>query len=525
MSPNTSDADPFDHEISANLVGVLAEILSNVTDGREVIRELLSNACAREVGAAHIVVSVYESDLGLAIAVQDDGVGMDYTGDRNRPGRLDRFLDIAYAAQAGLSSDEFSYKGLGAKLLHNSRKAVIETSTGQLPAYRVEIRDPKTAIEVEKRVAKPSILSIKEKREHGTKIEVLGYGGWNQIPEDFESEELEHYLRYFTAVGFTRSRQLPRIDLRVKGKTREVTTGFPYIKPPEKGSKRSFVLAEPLRLSREGVTIEVRGGATVDTGANDLVEGTGGTMVAWRGIPYFWLDGRHFEKVLGVQADFLRFVVDSDDLHLNTSRTELDYGHRSTDTFLDLVNEAATQIKAMAGFKEFDTVWHLDSDEKAAKMMDKAKENLKKSPMVLLDGRPIHAEPRNETDTAAILWKLDGAGALPFHTFRTLRYAGSPKGIDLLVDFQESAESERFNPVYCELEFRFSSFYVHKHNLAQTRMCICWEYDRPGFADAQVQSVEGKPWKILLTVGEHPLTVYRLSRFPRISVGKPESGT
>jgi hypothetical protein len=520
MSSGLSETDSFDHEISANLVGVLAEIISNVTDGREVIRELLSNACAREVGATQITVSVYESDFGLAIAVEDNGVGMDYTGDRDRPGRLDRFLDIAYSAQAGLTADEFSYKGLGAKLLHNSRRAVIETSTGGGQAYRVEIRDPKKAIEQERKVRKPSILSIKEKRERGTKIEVLGYGGWSQLPEDFEGDELEHYLRYFTAVGFTRPRQLPNITLRVKGKSRVVPTGFPFIKPPEKGSKRTFVLSEPLRLSREGVTVEVRGGGTVDTGANDLVEGTGGTMVAWRGIPYFWLDGRHFEKVLGVQAEFLRFVVDSDDIQLNTSRTELDYGHRSTDTFLDLVNEAAGQIKAMPSFKEFDTVWHQDSDEKAAKMMDKAKENLRKSQMVLLDGRPIHAEPKNETDTAAILWKLEGADKVPFHIFRTLRYAGSPKGIDLLIDFQESPESERFNPVYCEVEFRFSSFYKHKHNLAQTRMCICWEYDRPGFSDAQIQSVEGKPWKILLTVGEHQLTVYRLSRFPHISVGK-----
>ncbi len=456
MPPNTSDTDSFDHEISANLVGVLAEILSNVTDGREVIRELLSNAFAREVGATDIVISVYESDLGLAIAVQDNGIGMDYTGQRDRPGRLDRFLDIAYSAQAGFSADEFSYKGLGAKLLHNSRKAVIETSTGLAPYYRVEIHDPKSAIEIEKKVRKPSILRINEKRERGTRIEVLGYGGWNQVPEDFEGDELDHYLRYFTAAGFTRPREIPKIHLRVKGNMREVATGFPYIKPPAKGSKRSFVLGEPLRLSREGVSIEVRGGATVDTGDNDLVEGTGGTMVAWRGIPYFWLDGRHFEKVLGTQAEFLRFVVDSDDIQLNTSRTELDYGHRSTDTFLDLVNEAAAQIKVMPGFKDFDTVWHQDSDEKAAKMMGKAKEDLRKSQMVFLDDTLIHAEPKNEMDTAAILWKLEGAGALPFQFFRTLRYAGSPKGIDLLIDIQESPESERFNPVYCEVEFRFS---------------------------------------------------------------------
>lgn len=515
-----TDVDAFDHDISANLVGVLAEILSNVTDGREIVRELISNACAREVGAGHITISVYESDLGLSIAVEDDGIGMDYTRDRDNPGRLDRFLDIAYGAQAGLTADEFSYKGLGAKLLHNSRFATILTSTGKSPWYRVEIHEPKAAIEDEHKVRRPHIEKVPEVRPHGTKIEVRGYGGWNEIPEDFEMDELEDYLRYFSAVGFTRPRELPKITLRVKGKTKEVPTGFPFIKPPPPGSKRTFVLAEPLRLADRGVSIEVRGGATVDTGINDLVESTGGAMVAWRGIPYFWLDGRRFEKVLGVQADFLRFVVDSDDIRLNTSRSDLDYGHRSTDAFLELVNEAARRIKATPGFKEYDTAWHQDSDEKAAKLMDRAKDELRKAQMVLLDGRAIHAEPKNETDTAAILWKLEGASALPFRTFQTLRYAGSPKGIDLLIDFQETPDSQRFNPVYCEVEYKFSSFYKHKHSLAQTSLCICWDYDRPGFSDAEVHEVEGKPWKFLLTVGEHQLTVYRLSRFPRITVGK-----
>ena len=242
-------------------------------------------------------------------------------------------------------------------------------------------------------------------------------------------------------------------------------------------------------------------------------------MVAWRGIPYFWIDGRSFQKILGIPGDFVRFVIDSDNIRLNTARSDLDYGDRSTDIFLDLVNRAAHQISEMPEFKAFYAAWNQDSAEKLAKYMEKAKAELKRARMVLLDGVPIHAEPRNETDVAAILWKLEGARALPFHEFRTLRYAGASKGIDLLVTIRETPEAERFETVFAEVENRFLSFYKHGHNLAQTRIVFCWEYDRAGFPDADVRlAAEGKQWKILVRVGEHQLTVYRISRFPRLSL-------
>ena len=518
MAEGTIKTKEFEHEISANMVGVLAEILSNITDEREIIRELLSNACAKEVNAKNVTLSVYESQLGLSISVEDDGVGMNYTGSKQNPGRLDRFLDIAYSAQAGLQADEFSYKGLGAKLLHNSRKVTVETSTGVSPSYTLEIDDPKEAIEVEKVVRRPRILEIPQTRPHGTKVHVLGYGGHSEITEEFQHDELKEYLRYFTVVGFTRPRELPKITLRVKGNQEVLEPGFPFIKPPQDDSNRTFILSPPLKLSEGGVSIEVKGGATVDTGDNDLVERTGGCMVAWRGIPYFWLDGRRFEKILGVSGDFVRFVIDSDNIRLNTSRSDLDYGDRSTDSFLELVNRAAHKIQEAPQFKAFLGAWHQDSAQKLAKFMERAKEDLRKARMVLLDGVPLHAEPRNETDAAAILWKLEGAGKLPFDHFQTLRYAGSPKGIDLLVSIKETKEAEKFEPVYCEVENRFSSFSKHGHNLAQTRICFCWEYDRIGFPDAEIHQAEGKPWKLLLTVGEHQLTVYRMIRFPGISI-------
>ena len=55
---------------------------------------------------------------------------MNYTKDEKHPGRLDRFLNIAQGKQAGFSSDEFGAKGLGAKLLYNSKEVIIQTWDG-----------------------------------------------------------------------------------------------------------------------------------------------------------------------------------------------------------------------------------------------------------------------------------------------------------------------------------------------------------------------------------------------------------
>src|SRR2546428_1226377 len=123
--PTTVDVSK--HKLVVDPVGVIAEIISNITDERDVLRELLSNAAATEVKAEHITVSVYESDKGLSFTVQDDGVGMSYTKNEEKPGRLDKFLNVAQGKQGGFESDEFGAKGFGTKLLYNSKEVEVET--------------------------------------------------------------------------------------------------------------------------------------------------------------------------------------------------------------------------------------------------------------------------------------------------------------------------------------------------------------------------------------------------------------
>ena len=514
MGLDAIDTDSFDHNISANLVGILSEIISNISDPREVIRELLSNACAKEVGANNVEVSVFESRYGLSISVRDDGLGMEYTGNNDAPGRLDRFLNVAYSEQSGFSADEFSYKGLGAKLLHNSAEVTIETATGGPISYRVEIKEPLRSIMEKHTVSKPKIYRLNESRPRGTTITI---DGWSmRAIANFEIEKLKEYLQYYTVVGYTRNRGMPNITLNVKGKKESVETGFPYIKTPKDHNFRTFIVDPPKTFADNGVEITVNGGATVDTGDNGLVEDTGGVWVAWRGIPYFQLDGRYFLRNLGIPNDFSRFVIDSNNIRLNTSRSDFDYGSLTTDTFLELASKASKEIKESAEFKRFYKEWHDFSDKKLAQTMQKNKEKLKKLQNVMFDSYFIHKEPRNETDLAAILWKLEGGKRLPFHHFQTEMYAGSPKGIDLLLDIQESPQDERKEAVYCELEYKFSSFYKHKHNPAFTQFVICWEYDKKGFPDAEERNFEGKPWKHLVIVGEYTITVYSLKDLPQI---------
>lgn len=119
-----------EHVIIVDPVGLISEIINNIGDQRDVIRELISNSASKEVGATKIKIRVYESDMGLAITITDDGRGMDYTNDPKKLGRLDKFLNAAQGKQAGLEGDEFGAKGFGAKLLYNSERVEVETWDG-----------------------------------------------------------------------------------------------------------------------------------------------------------------------------------------------------------------------------------------------------------------------------------------------------------------------------------------------------------------------------------------------------------
>jgi hypothetical protein len=113
------DVDLYIQEVS-----VMRQLIEESRDPLDLLRELVSNAAAREVQAKNIWIRCYPHPEDIYIfEVQDDGIGMDYSeGTGSQIARLNRFLSLGLSAVVGAKSDEFSWKGLGSKLAFHSRR-------------------------------------------------------------------------------------------------------------------------------------------------------------------------------------------------------------------------------------------------------------------------------------------------------------------------------------------------------------------------------------------------------------------
>lgn len=233
--------EPSEHEISIG-VGIVKQVVQNRAHPLDVIREAISNSCAREVGASYFrITAFYDGAYGWSFIFEDDGIGMDYTGDKQpeKQGRLDRFLNLAYSGVAGLESDEFGFKGLGSKLMYLSKKLEIETKTRTGESYRVIIEDPigKLLRRDKPELPKPAIYKkAPVSLEHGTAIRVYGYDAGLKYDEYENAEKLKQYLYFRTLVGFTRPERLrdgfPKILIKAPSipDEEELPIGFPWIK-------------------------------------------------------------------------------------------------------------------------------------------------------------------------------------------------------------------------------------------------------------------------------------------------------
>jgi nitrate/nitrite-specific signal transduction histidine kinase len=77
------DVDPIISEIS-----LMKQLIKERVHPLDLIRELLSNAGAKEVDATEIHINYYVNQDGHVFEISDNGCGMNYTGERNLPGRL-----------------------------------------------------------------------------------------------------------------------------------------------------------------------------------------------------------------------------------------------------------------------------------------------------------------------------------------------------------------------------------------------------------------------------------------------------
>lgn len=136
-----------------------------------------------------------------------------------------------------------------------------------------------------------------------------------------------------------------------------------------------------------------------------------------------------------------------------------------------------------------------------------------------VENEPIRLlrKPENETDTLAILWKLEALKALPFELFESLAYSGA--GADLIVHFQEDDTSSPERFATFEAEYRFFNYRAHGHLINQFPTVICWEVNQqPKLPVKQTP----KPYKYVVQFEETTLRIFALSKIPNLFVATEE---
>jgi hypothetical protein len=205
---------------------------------------------------------------------------------------------------------------------------------------------------------------------------------------------------------------------------------------------------------------------------------------------------------------------------MNISRSAL-VDSQLTDYFRKLVAEAIQKVEDTPIHRAFRLVPKQRKDRKSAQELGHRKQELEKSNQSWVywqrneSEAPIRLmrEPTNETETLAILWKLEALNALPFTHFETLAYSG--KGADLVVHFQEDDNSNQERYATMEAEFRFFNYKAHEHFIPQFPTVICWDINpNPKLKPIKLP----KGYKYIVSLFDTTLRIYALKEIPGIFV-------
>lgn len=292
LKSKSKEVDPLVSEVS-----IFKQLIKERAHPLDLVRELLSNAGATEVGASHISISYTKDREGHIFEIDDDGCGMDYKGNLLLPGRLDKFLGLGLSGIIGIKADEFSWKGLGSKLAFQSRRVEIETCRGEnFPHYSVRINEPWSTIN-NNNVPRPRITEHPTDRK-STKIRVVGHPPHRQ-EEAFTFSAIKTFLQHRTFAGYTQVRDShPEISLSVVGQTATIPFGFPEFKGidfaqfrhdglrVDEDSATLFVNMQPAKSKTKPVT--VKGFITWNADRFELAPASlnTGLILSVKGIPY-----------------------------------------------------------------------------------------------------------------------------------------------------------------------------------------------------------------------------------------------
>lgn len=498
IASKAKEVDPLVSEIS-----VFKQLIKERVHPLDLLRELLSNSGAQEVNSKNIEIAYTKDKEGHIFEISDDGCGMNYTGNKSIPGRLDRFLGLGLSGIVGIKHDEFSWKGLGSKLSYQSRRVEVETCAGgHHPFYDVRINEPWDTIS-NNRVPKPRI-SEHPGETQGTKIRVIGHPP-HRHDDPFTFDTIRRYLTHRTFAGYTRHREIePKISLSVLGRTENIPFGFPefrlvdfaefaheglYLKEDE---QTLYINMRPKKGSAKPVT--VKGFITWDAARHNLSRDNLniGLILSVKGIPYFTLNMEEYGvttiRTARPGENKCCLVVECDWIQdeMNISRSGL-VDSPKTIELRKIVTEIFQRIESSS---EYLTFRRIPERQKFAKQSGYLSEEKKKigdrdqnwivyhapqqDPVVLV------REPQNEQEVNILIWKLEALNALPFKKFKTLAYIGAAKGPDILVNFQEEEGSEPQHATVVEIENNFYNYKTHGHAPSQYPKVICWDIPASG---------------------------------------------
>jgi hypothetical protein len=535
----TEILEPIEFEISIG-VGILKQVVQNRAHPLDVIREAISNSCAKEVGASYFKITIfYDGTYGWSFIFEDDGIGMNYTGEKEpeKQGRLDRFLNLAYSGVAGLKSDEFGFKGLGSKLMYLSKRLEIDTKTEMGESYKVIIEDPigKLVRRDKPELPKPVIYrKAPVSFEHGTVIRVYGYDGGIKYVEYENPEKLKQYLYFRTLIGYTRPERLregfPKVVIKTPSipDEDELGMGFSWIKKEgdHVPGQKIGVISTPISIIKDDkkgnkVTVILKGGYALQTGEfgmsdYGILESKGvGLTYVWKGIPYFNLDFNYYKpQGFELYYKFCRFVAECDDIDTDIARSRIVSDGAREPLFTAALREAFRKITETDDYKEWVKYRRELKRKDLGATLNQRKDTLleRGQKWVFYDEVLIHKEPDNEQDVRALLWKLEGLSALPFYYFRTLEHTAQ-KGIDIIADYQEKDFSEKKLFQAVEVEHMLENYSDHDHVPEQTSLIIAWDSKNRD----KLTRVE-EEWKYVWEYGGLNLNVILLKYLPKIEV-------
>lgn len=499
-SSTSTKIKPQVHDLSA-----FKQIMESRSHPLDMLREAISNMMAPEVKANEIKIQHYSHpEHNASFILKDDGIGMIYTGNPEKPGRLDRFIGLAFSRAAGLDADYWGWKGLGSKLMLNCNKLVVESWTGNNDNKYIilNIINPRSSLLSEPPLAPDYYLTQRDSLPSdvkGTKIEVLGYDSGNKM---YSMDEIERYLYWNTAVGITKEfHHKPKILCKVNSEEKELSLGYKYIKPQflDDGKRdwRTVVIEEPIlktgKVVVEGkereIKVVLKGGFTLDTGKFGLSPHryNTGLRLSVKGIPYFQFPfyeykGNKFQQY----KDLCSFVIECDEMESKLNLDRSNISNQMGDdaivkTFKRLTAKCFDEFTDTSAYKEFEQNKRKEDERNKAAAVRKRQSDLCKPIQeyacvkVVDEIKLLHRVPdKSEMHTLCIFWKLEALGKLPFENFITWEHT-KKDGIDVIASFQIDDESSLENFVPIEFEAEFENYINHGHNPKQTKCIVCWK--------------------------------------------------